>query len=313
MKKLGSVIEAQQFDWKTLKEVFRIAEEMEKTNQKPVLSGKVVVSLFYESSTRTRMSFEAAAARLGASIISTESARAFSSASKGETLEDTIRVVSGYGDVIILRYDKEGGARRSEKFSCVPIINAGDGTGQHPTQALLDLYTIRKKFGKVEGLTIAMIGDLAHGRTVRSLCYLLAKHAKSMPNNKIFFISPAPVRMRDDIKKYLKQKNVQWEERDSLDDVLSVADIFYQTRVQEERFKENPRMLKEVQKGAKKLVIDENVVRQMKKRAIIMHPLPRVNEITYAVDADPRAHYFEQAKNGLFVRMALLKMILVGY
>lgn len=192
-KKIGSVIDAQQFDRETLEEIFSLTERMEKNFQSFDLSGKIMVSLFYEPSTRTRMSFESAMLRLKGDVISTENAKEFSSKAKGETLEDTVRVISGYCDVIVIRYHKQGGAERANEFSSVPIINAGDGTGQHPTQALLDLYTIKKTFPDINGLKIAMVGDLANGRTVRSLCYFLAKH---YPDNEIFFISPKRVRMR---------------------------------------------------------------------------------------------------------------------
>ena len=200
MKKITSVIDAQQFDKKTIEDIFTVAGLMEKKPPKDSLKGKILATLFYEPSTRTRLSFEAAMKRLGGEVIGTENAREFSSAAKGETLEDSIKIISGYADVIVLRYNKEGGARRAQDFSRVPVINAGDGTGQHPTQALLDLYTIKKNFGKIEGLKIAMVGDLTNGRTVRSLCYFLAKHYSK---NQIYFISPEQTKMKSDIKEYL--------------------------------------------------------------------------------------------------------------
>lgn len=309
-KKLGSVISAQQFDKETLDAVFQIAQEMEEKAPHNLLSDRTMICLFYEQSTRTRFSFESAMIRLGGQVIGTESAKMFSSKAKGETLEDTIRVTSSYGDVIILRYHKEGGSERASKFSSVPIINAGDGTGQHPTQALLDMYTIKKEFGKLKGLKIAIAGDLANGRTVRSLCYFLAKH---FPENEVYFISPPLVKMRDDIKEYLDSKGMKWHEMSSFDKIIADIDVFYQTRVQKERFEDNPEEYEKVVRDAEKLVITKNIVQKMKKKAIIMHPLPRVNEIAYEVDSDPRARYFEQAENGIYIRMALLKMILKGY
>jgi len=309
MPKLIGVIDAQQFNKRTLEVVFRIAKEMEKTRNRSMLAGKILISLFYEPSTRTRFSFESAMLRLGGNVISTENAREFSSAAKGESLEDSIRVTSGYGDVIVLRYHKEGGAKKAQNISSIPVINAGDGTGQHPTQAILDLYTITKIFGHFKGLRIAMMGDLANGRTVRSLCYFIAKH---YPDNEILFISPKETRMRDDIKAYLDRYNVHWEEHSKLTTIIGDADIFYQTRIQQERFK-NKRTLKKVQKTAKELYITAKKLSFMKKDAIIMHPLPHLKEIGKGVDENPRARYFEQAQNGLYVRMALLKMILVGY
>lgn len=312
MKKLGGVIRGQQFDKRTIEKIFLIADEMKRDDyDSEMLKGKIMATLFYEPSTRTRFSFEMAMLRLGGKVVGTENAREFSSAAKGESLEDSIRVISGYRPhVIILRYHKEGGAERAQNFSSVPIINAGDGNGQHPTQALLDLYTIKEKFGRVEKLNIVMVGDLSNGRTVRSLCYFLAKH---YPNNHIYFVSPEQTRMKNDIKEYLKKHNVSYLELSELDRILPTADVIYQTRVQKERFGDNPALYEEVVKAGKKLTITEYTLKQMKKEAIVMHPLPRVTEISYSVDNDPRAIYFQQAQNGLYVRMALLKMILVGY
>lgn len=312
MKKLSGVIEAQQFDRETIESIFSLADEMEDISKESVgiLRNKIMATFFYEASTRTRLSFESAMHKLGGNVISTENAREFSSVSKGETLEDSIRIVSSYADIIVLRYDKEGGAARAQNFSKVPVINAGDGPGQHPTQALLDLYTIKKEFGKVEDLKIAMVGDMANGRTVRSLCYFLAKH---FPKNEIIFVSPEQVKMKNDIKEYLNLHQINWRETDDFDEVISVADVFYQTRVQKERFKETPEIYEKVMEDGKRLIIDMEKAQKMKKTAIIMHPFPRVNELSYTVDQDPRARYFEQAENGLYVRMALLKMILLGY
>jgi aspartate carbamoyltransferase catalytic subunit len=249
--------------------------------------------------------------RLGGEVISTENAQQFSSKAKGESLEDSIRVISAYCDVIVLRYHKEGGADRAQRSSKVPVLNAGDGKGQHPTQALLDLYTIRKSFGSVNGLTVAMVGDLANGRTVRSLSYFLAKH---YPGNRIIFVSPKQTKMGDDIKAYLVEHKVKWSETDDLRAAAQEADVLYQTRVQRERFQDGAQSTyEEVVKESERFTINSEILGLMKKKAIIMHPLPRVTEISYTVDQDPRARYFEQAENGLYVRMALLKMILAGY
>ncbi|OGF24540.1 aspartate carbamoyltransferase [Candidatus Falkowbacteria bacterium RIFCSPLOWO2_12_FULL_45_13] len=312
MKKLKSVIRAQQFDETTIKEVFAIADTMRAGHfDSEALRGKIMVALFYEPSTRTRLSFETAMLRLGGRVIGTENAREFSSAAKGEKLEDTIKVISGYGpDVIVLRYHEEGGAERAQHSSPVPIINAGDGTGQHPTQALLDLFTIRQEFGRIDNLDIALVGDLSNGRTVRSLCYFLAKH---YPNNRVHLVSPEQTKMRDDVKAYLDKYDVRYSEANELDSVLPVADVIYQTRVQKERFKDNPTLYQDVVRASEKLIITPSALKQMKQQAIIMHPLPRVKEIDHAVDDDPRAAYFRQAQNGLYVRMALLKMVINGY
>ncbi len=311
MKKLNGVIDSQQFDQETLNSVFRISADMEKMQSHDLLKGKIMASLFYEPSTRTRLSFEAAMCRLGGQVISTENAQQFSSKAKGESLEDSIRVISGYCDTIVLRYHKEGGAARAQQFSKVPVINAGDGKGQHPTQALLDLYTIKKSFGKLSGLTVAMVGDLSNGRTVRSLSYMLGKHYS---DNKIIFVSPKQTRMGEDVKQYLTSHKINWEETDNLKAAAPQADVIYQTRVQRERFQDgDSAVYEQVIKESERFNVNGELLALMKKDSIVMHPLPRVTEISYSVDQDPRARYFEQAENGLFVRMALLKMILSGY
>lgn len=304
----NGIILAQQFTLEMLKKIFDTAREMEQLTAGNPLLGKILVSLFYEASTRTRLSFEIAHIKLGGQITGTENAKEFSSALKGESLEDTVRIISSYRpDVIVLRYHKEGGAERAQKFSSVPIINAGDGTGQHPTQSLLDLFTILKHFGRIENLNICLAGDLKNGRTVRSLCYFLAKH---FPKNRIIFVSPEQVRMRDDIKSYLAKYGMNFEETDDLQSVIRDADVVYQTRVQKERFQENPSEYEDVAAASQRLWITPELTSKMKAGSIIMHPLPRVGEILYKVDDDPRAMYFQQAQNGLFIRMALLKMLL---
>lgn len=309
MPMLTSVINSQQFDKPTIDTVFRTAREMEQEAPPDLLKNKIMAALFYEPSTRTRLSFEIAMAKLGGRIVGTENAREFSSAAKGESLEDTIRTINQYQvDVIVLRYNKEGGAERAQRFSNVPVINAGDGPGQHPTQALLDLYTIQKRFGQVDGLNIALVGDLINGRTVRSLSYFLAKHYKV---NRVYMVSPTQTRMRQDIKDYFNKYGIDWEETDRLDEVLPELDVVYQTRVQKERFAEDPKEYEEVMTAGERLNITTETLERMKKEAIVMHPLPRVTEISYNVDKDPRAIYFEQAQNGLFIRMALLKLLLI--
>ena len=308
MKKLHHIIRSQQFDRQFLeKELFPLTREMEEVAKKggtPCLAGKRMITLFYEPSTRTRASFEMAMDLLGGRVVfSTENARQFSSAAKGETLEDTIKILDRYHpDVIVLRYDEEGGARKAAAVSRVPIINAGDGTGQHPTQALLDIYTIQKEIGRVSGTSIAMVGDLAKGRTVRSLSYLYTK----FPGIKIYFISSEAAKMKNDIKDYLKKKGVRFKEGNDLRKIAPKVDVIYQTRNQKER----KNLLKKEDKAENFCVINRKILNLMKKRAIVMHPLPRVDEIAPEVDKDPRAAYFRQAENGLYVRMALLKMIL---
>src|SRR6267143_1300994 len=304
VSRLQHVIESQQFSRSLLEELLDRAEEMKAQPHhfSGRLNGQVMAALFYEPSTRTRLSFEAAMLRLGGDTVGTDNAREFSSAAKGETLEDTIRIVSGYADVIVLRHNEEGAARRAAAVSSVPVINAGDGPGQHPTQALLDLYTIRDELGKVDGIRIAMVGDLANGRTVRSLTYLLSKFR----DIKVWFVAPPQVAMRQDIKVHLDEHHVPWVETEDLDAVLPQVDVIYQTRIQKERFSDEAAYL--ALKGIYR--IDASTLGRMKKDAIVMHPLPRVDEIAPEVDADPRAAYFRQARNGLYIRMALLDKLL---
>ncbi|CAE5967945.1 unnamed protein product [Arabidopsis arenosa] len=307
---LSDVIEGKQFDREMLSAIFDVAREMEKieksSSQSEILKGYLMATLFYEPSTRTRLSFESAMKRLGGEVLTTENAREFSSAAKGETLEDTIRTVEGYSDIIVMRHFESGAARKAAATANIPVINAGDGPGEHPTQALLDVYTIQSEIGKLDGINVALVGDLANGRTVRSLAYLLAK----FKDVKIYFVSPEIVKMKDDIKDYLTSNGVEWEESSDLMEVASKCDVVYQTRIQRERFGERLDLY-EAARG--KYIVDKDLLGVMQKKAIIMHPLPRLDEITADVDADPRAAYFRQAKNGLFIRMALLKLLLVGW
>ena len=302
--RMGHVIESQQFSRTLLEDLFARSEEMKGEPHRFVgrLAGQVMAALFYEPSTRTRLSFEAAMLRLGGTTMGTDNAREFSSASKGETLEDTIRIVSGYADVIVLRHNEEGAARRAAAVSTVPIINAGDGPGQHPTQALLDLYTIRDELSRIDGVRVAMVGDLANGRTVRSLTYLLSKFKEI----KFWFVAPPQVAMHDDLKTHLDEHQLPWVETQDLDAVLPEVDVVYMTRIQKERFTD-PETYNAV-KGVYR--IDRRSMALMRKYAILMHPLPRVDEIAPEVDEDPRAAYFRQARNGLHVRMALLDRLL---
>ena len=302
--RLRHVVESQQFSRSLLEELFARSEEIKREPHRFMgrLSGQVMAALFYEPSTRTRLSFEAAMLRLGGQTMGTDNAREFSSTAKGETLEDTIRIVSGYADVIVLRHNEEGAARRAAAVSSVPVVNAGDGPGQHPTQALLDLYTIREELGRIDGVRVAMVGDLANGRTVRSLTYLLSK----FKDIKLWFVAPPQVAMRDDLKAHLNEHHVPWVETQDLESVLPEVDVVYQTRIQKERFTD-PEAYQAV-KGVYR--IDKGSLELMRKYAVLMHPLPRVDEIAPEVDADPRAAYFRQARNGLQIRMALLDRLL---
>jgi aspartate carbamoyltransferase catalytic subunit len=302
--RLRHVIESQQFSRSLLEELFARSEEIKREPHKFMgrLNGQVMAALFYEPSTRTRLSFEAAMLRLGGQTMGTDNAREFSSAAKGETLEDSIRIVGGYADVIVIRHNEEGAARRAASVSSVPIINAGDGPGQHPTQALLDIYTIKDELNRVDGIKVAMVGDLANGRTVRSLTYLLSK----FKDIKIWFVAPPAVAMRDDLKTHLDEHHVSWVETEDLDSVLPEVDVVYMTRIQKERFAD-PDAYNAV-KGIYR--IDARSLALMRKYAIVMHPLPRIDEIAPEVDEDPRAAYFRQARNGFPVRMALLDRLL---
>ncbi len=306
MDSLFHVLEAQQFSRDVMNEIFDVTREMEHVVSRygsNILNRRIMATLFYEPSTRTRLSFEAAMYRLGGEVITTESAREFSSAAKGETLEDTIRIVEGYSDVIVLRHYEGGSARRAADAASVPIINAGDGPGQHPTQALLDVYTIQKEIGRLDGIHVALVGDLANGRTARSLAYLLTKYE----GVKLYFVAPNVVRMRDDIKAYLTEHGVVFEEEEDLMSVMSKVDVVYQTRIQRERFGDR---IEDYERARGKYIIDVETMSALSENAIVMHPLPRVDEIDPAVDTDPRAAYFRQAHNGVFIRMALLQMVL---
>jgi len=302
--RMRHVIESQQFSRTLLEELFARADEIKREPHRFMgrLAGLVMAALFYEPSTRTRLSFEAAMLRLGGQTMGTDNAREFSSAAKGETLEDTIRIVSGYADVIVLRHSEEGAAKRAAAVSDVPIINAGDGPGQHPTQALLDLFTIRAELAKIDGVRVAMVGDLANGRTVRSLAYLLSK----FKDIKLWFVAPPQVSMRDDLKAHLDEHHVSYTETQDLDAVLPEVDVVYMTRIQKERFTD-PAVYEAI-KGIYR--IDKNAMARIRKYGVLMHPLPRVDEISPEVDDDPRSAYFRQARNGLHIRMALLDRLL---
>lgn len=239
--------------------------------------------------------------KLGGGVISTENAKEFSSATKGETLEDTIRVVSSYADVIALRHFEAGAAKQAAAVSMASVINAGDGAGQHPTQALLDLYTIQRERGKIDDIRVVMMGDLKNGRTVRSLSYLLGKYE----DVHIDFVSPPALKIGDDIKEYLDKHGVSYEEHDDFVAVIDDADVVYQTRIQSERFSDTAEYQK--YKGVYVLTVENTS--GMKEGAVIMHPLPRVDEIDAALDEYPRAAYFRQAGYGLLVRMALLLLV----
>ncbi len=322
MNRFKHIIEAQQFTRKSIKEVFEQAELMEeylKQGYAPpfaTLEGKILCSLFYkEESTRTRFSFGAAMYRLGGNVIGSENAEKFSSAAKGETLEHTIQVISGrgyfhcrYADAIVLRHHEIGAAKRAAKVSAIPIINAGDGPGQHPTQALLDLYTIQKEWDRIDGLAIAMVGDLANGRTVRSLSYLLSKYK----GVKIYFVAPKSLRMKQDIKDYLVKHHTQFQELSDLREVASLVDFIYATRIQKNRILDDGQK-SDYRKNKKKYVVDKEIIRLTEKKGtLIGHPMPidkEEQEIRPEVEGHPRVIFLRQAGYGVPIRMALLTML----
>lgn len=298
MTQLKHIISAKQFDKSFINEIFSLADKLKKsTGSQNFLNGKIMATVFYEPSTRTRLSFESSMLKLGGQVISTENASEFSSAAKGETLEDTIRILNSYADVIVLRHFNKGASQIASQYSEVPIINAGDGNGEHPTQALLDLYTIFSKFQK-RNLTISMVGDLLNGRTIHSLSYLLSLY----PEIKLIFISPSQLAIPQNLKDQLKQAKVTFLETEDFQSPIGLSDVIYMTRIQKERFKSKD----EYQKYFGKYILDKTAVSKMMGDAIIMHPLPRVNEISPEVDNDKRAMYFEQAQNGVYIRSALL-------
>lgn len=277
----------------------RMQEALQSGKNLTTLSGKVMATLFFEPSTRTRLSFESAMARLGGSTISLADSKS-SSASKGETLSDSIRVVSSYSDVIVIRHPMEGAARLAAKFSSVPVLNGGDGSGQHPTQTLLDLYTMYREYSKIDDLNITLLGDLKYGRTVHSLLLALSRF-----NVHVNLVSPGILKVPEHIISRVRDR-IDITETDDLNSVTEKTDVFYVTRIQKERFAD----LNEYSSVIGSYSIDSQMLGEMKESSIIMHPLPRVDEIDPDVDQDSRARYFQQAANGIPVRMALISKIL---
>lgn len=304
------ILSVEQFTHQNLKELFSRAYELSEQYRNPsgrralasLYMGHQLVSLFYEPSTRTRLSFEIAAGALGVHVSGTENARLFSSASKGETLEDTIKVLDEYAaDIVVLRHNETGAAARAAAASeYATIINAGDGMGEHPTQAALDLYTIQQQQGRLDNLNVVIGGDLLHGRTARSLAKLLAQY----PDNVLRFVSTPDLQIDDEIKHYLRATATHFEETDDMLSSFENADVVYWTRLQTERLHDAERSV------ASHFVIDQRAIDILPEHVIIMHPLPRVGEITPEVDHDPRAKYFRQAGNGLYIRMAMIDQIL---
>jgi aspartate carbamoyltransferase catalytic subunit len=299
------IISVSQFDPAKLDYIFVRAEEMremvEWVGGTDLLKGHVLTCLFYEPSTRTSASFIAAMERLGGSVIPITQGVQFSSVSKGETLADTIRTLEQYSDVIVLRHPEIGSAQVAADYAHVPIINAGDGAGEHPTQALLDLFTIKEELGQLDGLKIAMVGDLRYGRTVHSLVRLLLQYKVSLR-----FVSPEILRLPLTAMNEVIDAGLDVRETHDVADVIENADVLYVTRVQKERFTD----LAQYEEVKDHYEITPELMTRAKSKMIVMHPLPRVGEIHYAVDTDPRAAYFRQVKNGMYIRMALLAAVL---
>jgi len=295
------IISIKDFSREEIDFVFKTARSMEPLAAKgsDMLRGKILATLFYEASTRTRLSFESAMLKLGGSAIGFAEAE-IASVRKGENLADTVRTVENYSDVIALRHPLEGAARLAAEFAKVPVINAGSGAEEHPTQALLDLYTMKKEKGKIDGLKIAFVGDLRFGRTVHSLAYAL-----SLYNIELYLVSPETLRMRREVLQTIKER-IPVVEKTNLEKIIPMVDVLYVTRIQKERFPDAAEYAKV--KGSYK--IDLQTLSEAKKDLIILHPLPRVDEIAAEVDNTPYARYFQQVWNGIVVRMALLALIL---
>lgn len=297
------ILSTKQFKRSDVEQLMREAEAMRKMvltqGGNDLLKGKLVALLFYEPSTRTFASFSAAAQRLGAGTIPIQGVE-YSSVAKGETLQDTVRSLESYADAIVLRHPVKGSVAEAAAKSSKPILNAGDGVGEHPTQALLDLFTIKEELGKLEGLTITMVGDLRNGRTVHSLARLLALFGAT-----VNYVSPKTLRMPSDLVKDFAALGLKQHEYEKLDDVIADTDVLYVTRIQKERFATPAEY--QAHKGI--YVITPDTLKSAKKGMVVMHPLPRVDEITETVDTDPRAAYFRQMEYGMYMRMALLALV----
>jgi aspartate carbamoyltransferase catalytic subunit len=299
--KANSLISITDFTKDEYLKIMRLAEEFEANPNQKLLQGKVIATLFFEPSTRTRLSFETAINRLGGKIIGFSDSSS-SSVSKGETLHDTIRMVGNYADMIIMRHPLEGSARYASEVSCVPVINAGDGANQHPSQTLLDMYSIIKTQGRLDDINLFLVGDLKYGRTVHSLLMAMVQF-----ENPIFnFIAPPELAMPNEYKLYLASKGVRFFEHTEFTDIINAADIIYMTRVQKERFIDPV----EYEKVKNIYILRDEMLKNTKENMRILHPLPRINEIHTDVDSNPKAYYFTQAKNGVYTRMAIISHLL---
>jgi len=295
------ILHGNQFSRKDIEGIMKVASAFEKEGKGAlnVLKGKILATLFFEPSTRTRLSFEAAMQRLGGGVISLGSLES-SSVAKGESLTDTAQTVAQYADVIVLRHPRQGSAKEAADAVSVPVINAGDGAGQHPTQALLDMYTIRKELGSLKNLKVCLAGDLKYGRTVHALAEVL-----SLFGARLYFVSPSMLRMPEEITAGLRSRGIEVTETEDLLQAASLSDLIYMTRIQKERFSD----LGEYERIKGSYVINNRFLSQLKKEITLMHPLPRVDEIHPEVDRYAGSAYFRQMRNGVFIRMALLAMI----
>jgi len=299
------IISVSQFSRQNLEHIFRVAEEMRAIvnaqGSTDLLRGSVLACLFYEPSTRTSSSFIAAMSRLGGTVIPITQGVQFSSVSKGESLPDTIRTLESYADVIVIRHPEMGSAQIAADYARKPVINGGDGVGEHPTQALLDMFTINEELGKIDGLNIGMVGDLRNGRTVHSLARLLCLY-----DARFNFVSPEILRLPLDVMNDIRGHGLPVTETYDVAEIISDVDVLYVTRVQKERFAD----LAQYEEVSDLYVITPELMEQAKDKMIVMHPLPRVGEISYHIDTDPRAAYFRQMENGMYIRMALLAAVL---
>jgi len=296
------ILSARDFTREEIDFIIEIGKKMANNKYSKLLDDKIMATLFFEPSTRTRLSFESAMLRLGGKVIGFQS-RDVSSVKKGESIADTIRTVENYSDIIVIRHPLEGVARMAAKFSSIPIINGGSGSAEHPTQALLDLFTIKEECGTIDGLNIGLCGDLKYGRTVHSLAYLFSNY-----NINLYLISPASLKMRFRITDWLYDKKMKFKETEKFKEILPILDILYMTRIQEERFLE----AEEYEKVKDVYVLTKKDLDNTKENFRLMHPLPRVGEISPDIDKSPKAIYFKQMKYGLYLRMALLAIVLKG-
>lgn len=294
------VLSSEQYTKESLEELFDLAGKIRRNPKDYIhkLDDKIIAVMFYEPSTRTRLSFETAALKLGAKIITTENAKEFSSSIKGETIQDTVKVIAGYADAMVIRHSSDTSAIDAASVNKIPILNGGAGKGEHPTQALLDVFTIKEKKGKIDGIKVAILGDLLHGRTIHSLLKLLSLY----DNIEVYGLSKDVFALPNEYIDMLNSRNIKYKKCNSFDQLPNDLDVIYHTRIQAERF--------EGDYGKEEFIINKKVLDTFSSGTILLHPLPRVIEIDTDVDDDPRACYFEQAHNGLYIRMALLLQVL---